>query len=115
MKPLIYFILLSILLSCSKASLNKICDVDDPITELGWLADKIADANANSQKIKVSKVILKLNKREEGFIIQTGFWSILISGYYNCNGEVLCTIGGVVGNLCDKYKILKEEELYRNY
>ncbi len=124
MKTLIYFILLSTLLSCSKASLKKICDVDDPITELSWLAEEIVDANANSLDITVSKVILKnkeskkLYKKVEGFIVHNQIAPpyAYTNTYYNCIGEQIChESAGFIYTPCDKYEIIKEEELYRNY
>ncbi len=115
MKLLIYLILLSTTLSCSKTNLNKICDVDDPITELGWLADIIADANANSENIKVSKAIVKnkdTNKKEKMLIILRG----QMSCYYNCSGDSLGISGGINPNAnTNKYEVIKSEELYRNY
>ncbi len=109
MKPLIYFILLSILLSCSKTSLNKICDVDDPITELNWLADEIDNGTITI----VDKVVLKnknSNKKQKALsIVKSSSW-----GYYNCSGEILYISIGV-NPASNPFKVIKSEEIYRKY
>lgn len=117
MKLLLSTIIIIVLsFSCSKTDLNKICDVNDPLTELSWLSDIVTNSKTNSQKITISKVVLKdkktkkLTRKLEGFTIRTG--SILT--YYSCSGTKLCESGGVVGAICNTYDIIKEEIIYQN-
>jgi hypothetical protein len=97
-------------LSCER-NLEKICDVSDPMNELSWLAEKKGIEN-----ISISKVILKdkeKKKKIEGFIIGPNkpYVNYIIT-YYNCLGEALCSIGGVAGNQCRDYEVIKEEIIY---
>lgn len=34
--------------------------------------------------------------------------------YYNCSGEEICFEGGIVGNQCKDYEVIKEEVIYEN-
>lgn len=104
MKTLLYITWVVTLLSCSKANLNNICNVDDPITELSWLATKIANQEADI----VSKVILKKEKKIEAFSITDGS----SYGYYNCIGEILYLSIGI-NPTPNPYKEIKSEEIYR--
>ena len=57
MNNILYLLLITVsLMSCSKTNLNKMCDVENPVTELKWLSNEIDSANANSQSIIVFKV-----------------------------------------------------------
>ena len=117
MKIIFIGILIIATVSCSKQNLDKICNVDDPLTELPWLSDIVSNSKGSSQKIKISKVILKdkttkvFRKRKEGFTVIIGTYEA-VTTFYNCSGEIICSAGGITGETCNKYDILKEEVLY---
>ena len=114
MKKTAFLISISIALffiACEKP--GKVCHVSDPLTELSWLAPIQEEEN-----ISISKAIFRdktEKKKIEGFIIEKDkLQSYCLIAYYNCSGEILCSIGGVAGFQCHNYEIVKEEVIYAN-
>ena len=113
MKQVIFLVSIGLAIlfsSCEKV--GKVCNVSDPFTELPWLAEK-----KREKKADVFKAIFKdkkTKKRIEGFIIEqdeTFYDDMTI--YFNCSGEPLCYIGGVLGFRCSDYDIIKKEVIYK--
>ena len=103
--------ILFIFATCEKV--GKVCQVSDPLTEFPWLASMKGEGN-----ISISKAILKdtkKGKKIEGFIIRPNkTYADAITNYYNCSGEEICFEGGIVGNQCKDYEVIKEEVIYEN-
>jgi len=96
-------------ISCDKV--GKVCNVSDPLTELSWLTERINELENNAT---VSKTILKNTKTEkriDAIAISFNF-PLTITNYFNCLGEKICFIGGVAGNQCREYEVIKEEVIY---
>jgi len=108
---LINIALASLFISCEKV--GKVCNVSNPLTDLPWLAEMKEIKN-----ISISKAIFKdkkRGKRIEGFIIGPNKpYPDAMTVYYNCLGEGICFDGGFVGNICNDYKVIKEEVIYVN-
>lgn len=102
--------------SCTKVDIEKVCDVNDPLTELAWLSELVDDAEKNSKDIEVKKAILKdkeskkLNKKIEVFLVRTGS----ITKYYDCSGNKICESGGFTGSVCIDYEVIDSEIIYSN-
>lgn len=101
------------LFGCTKVSLDKVCDTNDPLADLSWLKTIVEFAGVNSQDISITKVIFKdadtkkIRKKLEGFVVRTGS----LFSYYDCSGNKICEAGGAAGTICDRYEIVKEEKL----
>ena len=119
MKKVVILISIAVLfISCEKV--GKVCRVSDPLTELPWLAEQINRIETDSINVEISKVILK-DIKDKKKIDAIGIYYIFnpssyygIRSYSNCFGEGICTIGGVAGNQCKDYKVIKEEIIYVN-
>lgn len=113
MNNILYLLLITVsLMSCSKTNLNKMCDVENPVTELKWLSNEIDSANANSQSIIVFKVVIK-NKETKDKQKSLKLLKGQMSEYYDCAGVLIGFTGGI--NPSSKFEEIKSEELYRNY
>ena len=120
MKQIVFLISISLavlFISCEKV--GKVCNVSDPLTELPWLAEQINRIETDSINVEISKVILK-DIKDKKKIDAIGIYYIFnpsshygILSLFNCSGEGLCTIGGVIGNGCrGDYEVIKEEVIY---
>ena len=68
---------------------EQVCNVDNPLTDLLWLKEIIDEIKGNPLSVTIYQCIY--GNRETGFLIGMG----KISPFYNCEGEVLCIMGGV--------------------
>ena len=110
LKMISSMIIIFLFASC-KTDLNKVCDISDPMSEISWLTEKKGIEN-----ICISKIILKdkeKKKRIDGFAIAPNeSYPDAITAFYSCSGELLCSVGGIDGQLCERYEIIKEEIIY---
>jgi len=92
-----------------------ICDFDNPLTDLPWLKEKIDDLNLLAQEnasLPISIYQCRYGSEEIGFLIDEGN----IKSFYNCKGEILCIMGGVVGEICSELKIASQKLIWQiNY
>ena len=88
---------------CNKED-DDFCNLDNALSEIGWLEEKINEAEKDSIKIQVFKVIFN---EQEGFIVEecliNNDCSRALGAYYDCAGNQLCSFGGIVGNECIEY------------
>ena len=109
----ILLVLLSQILfsSCQK---EKGCDVKNPKKDLPWLKEMIENYE-DKAKVgeKVHAKIYQCTYRDGiGFLLETGGNQYpQFSSLINCEGECLCTIGGVAGNQCREFNISKKQKL----
>jgi hypothetical protein len=75
---------------------NKICNVDNPLTDLAWMKEMF-DKNI----VSASKIYQCTYKDGIGFIFLTGSMGF----FYNCAGEMLCILGGSIGATCPDLNI----------
>ena len=111
MKKLAVFIsIISIVCGFASCKKTSYCNVSEPLTELSWLASM-----KETDNVRISKAIFKEKEtkmKQEGFIIEPNETYPLISNYFNCSGEILCSVGGVVGSACEEYEVIKKEVIY---
>ena len=80
------------------------CQVENPLTDLGWLKDKVAEYdNPSSLRIKVYTCKYQTNK--DGFFFEEVEMSDGQQYLYDCEGSLLCTTGGISGRLDDVYNV----------
>jgi hypothetical protein len=79
------------------------CNVDNPLTDLPWLKTKIEELTLLYQDNPLSVAIYQCtySNGQTGFLEERGN----IAFFYNCKGETLCTMGGVVGETCPELNI----------
>jgi len=96
--------------NCKKP--EKLCNVDNPLTDLLWLKTKIDEFNLLSQenpKLSVTIYQCKYGNGEAGFLIDEGN----IKSLYNCSGDVLCIMGGFAGETCSEINIVSKELIWK--
>jgi len=81
----------------------KTCNVENPLTDLPWLKDKVDEITLLFQDDPLHIAIYQCtyDDGKTGFLIDQGN----IKPFYNCNGEILCTMGGFAGEDCPELKI----------
>jgi len=94
--------------SCDKP---KTCGVGNPLTDLPWLKAEIdeiilSSQQGNSLRIAIYQCIY--SDKRTGFLIDKGN----IKPFYNCNGDILCTMGGYAGETCSELNIVSQELIW---
>jgi len=95
----------------SKKPVN-ICNVDNPLTDLPWLKEKIDEFNLlaqESQNLSIAIYQCKYGSDDVGFLIDEGN----TKPFYNSSGEVLCIIGGFAGETCSELNIVSQELIWK--
>ena len=98
-------------ISCKDESSNKkICNVNNPLTDLPWLKVKVDELTLLSQdnSLHISIYQCKYGDRQIGFFEFHGN----ANPFYNCDGEVLCVLGGVVGETCPQLNITEKKLIW---
>jgi hypothetical protein len=102
-----------VMVSCKKEDNSvqeQICNVDNPLTDLEWLHQKVAEFKLYSPVahmniyIRVSQCTYDTNKI--GFLIEDCVdCTEAIGQFFNCDGELLCSFGGMTGSLCEEFNV----------
>ncbi|MDR2556295.1 MAG: hypothetical protein LBC49_01115 [Bacteroidales bacterium] len=117
MKKVIIFLFcaLPLLLCCTctneQKNPPKVCNVDNPLTDLPWLkaiVDEIVLDVKNGNPLSVSIYQCIYGSNETGFLVEIGN----MNPFYNCSGEILCIMGGVAGETCPELNIVKEKLIW---
>ena len=88
------------------------CNVENPLTDLPWLKAKVDEITLLSQDnplICIAIYQCTYGNNETGFLIDEGN----IKPFYNCNGEILCIMGGDAGETCSELDIVKQELIWK--
>jgi len=92
-----------------------VCNFENPLTDLPWLKEKTDEFNLLAQeKQNLSITIYKCiyGNNETGFLIDEGN----TKPFYNCCGEILCTMGGFAGETCSELNVVSQELIWeKNY
>ncbi|MDR3062170.1 MAG: hypothetical protein LBU57_08675 [Dysgonamonadaceae bacterium] len=114
-------LLLAGTVSCGNDDSNpkiKVCNVENPLTDLPWLKKFIDESKQGHQ---VSRMKIYQSSYDDGKI---GFLIDICEGcpdagllLTNCEGENLCVLGGLAGDLCTDFKIDFENKklIWKNY
>ncbi|MDR3133543.1 MAG: hypothetical protein LBU42_05910 [Prevotellaceae bacterium] len=95
---------LSCMISCKKENPAQVCDVNNPLTDLEWLRQLVADLETFTTHIRIYQCIYETNKI--GFLIEPcrpcpeGHFEFL-----NCEGSMLCTSWGIVASGCEEFYV----------
>jgi hypothetical protein len=79
--------------------INNSCEFNNPLTDLPWLKTKIKELKSYYWHTEIYQC--KYGNNETGFLIDEGN----TKPFYNCNGEILCIMGGVAGETCSELNI----------
>ncbi|MCL2073227.1 MAG: hypothetical protein FWH18_04865 [Marinilabiliaceae bacterium] len=88
-----------------------ICEFVNPTTDLIWLkeiVEEIVLIAESGNPISVSIFQCIYGNNETGFLIDKGN----INPFHNCKGEVLCIMGGNVGDTCSELNIVSQEQIW---
>jgi len=103
---------LFVFFGCSKSEKQcKVCNIDNPLTDLPWLKAQVDEIELNVQDgnpIRVSIYQCVYGNKETGFLVDIGN----TKPFYNCNGEVLCTMGGFMGETCSELNIVTKKLIW---
>jgi len=103
---------LSTTIGCERSeTLPKACDFENSLSDLPWLKAKIDEFTLLLQKnptISVSVYQCVYGNGETGFLINENNTKT----FYNCNGEILCLMGGFAGETCSELNIVSEELIW---
>jgi hypothetical protein len=111
MKKLYLFLLAMCLIgtACKEdkpQEIEKICNVDNPLTDLPWLKAKIDEINSLVQDTIKRRFVdiyqCEYNNGETGFLINEGF----THPFYSCNGDIICKLGGLTEESCPELNIV---------
>ena len=80
------------------------CQVENPLTDLGWLKDKLAEYD-NSYSLRIKVYTCKYHTNKDGFFFEEVEMSDGQQYLYDCKGNLLCTTGGISGRLDDVYNV----------
>ena len=89
----------------------KICNIENPLTDLPWLKNKVDEItliirSGNPLRVSIYQCIYGNNKI--GFLIDEGN----TKPFYNCNGDILCVMGGFAGETCSELNIVSKELIW---
>ncbi|MCL2327079.1 MAG: hypothetical protein FWC39_01060 [Bacteroidetes bacterium] len=88
-----------------------VCEFENPLTDLSWLKEKIEEFNLLIQEnpnLSIAIYQCTYGNEEIGFLIDKGN----TKPFYNCKGEVLCTMGGVAGETCSELNIVSQKLIW---
>lgn len=80
------------------------CQVENPLTDLGWLKDKLAEYD-NSYSLHIKVYTCKYQTNKDGFFFEEAEVRDGQQYLYDCKGNLLCTIGGILGRSDDVYNV----------
>ena len=80
------------------------CQVENPLTDLGWLKDKLAKYD-NSYSLHIKVYTCKYQTNKDGFFFEEAEVRDGQQYLYDCKGNLLCTTGGISGRLDDVYNV----------
>lgn len=80
------------------------CQVENPLTDLGWLKDKLAEYD-NSYSLRIKVYTCKYQTNKDGFFFEEAEVRDGQQYLYDCKGNLLCTTGGISGRLDDVYNV----------
>ena len=92
---------------------NPLGNIENPLIDLPWLKAKVDEItstvdNGNPPSVSIHQCIYGDN--ETGFLIDEGN----LKPFYNWDGEVLCIMGGFVGETCPELHIVSKKLIWKS-
>jgi hypothetical protein len=88
-----------------KVIMGNVCDVENPLTDLPWLKE-IIDNFGNKAALEPAMIYLCTYRDGIGFLLSLDIYhSDPFVDLVNCDGEILCQLFGLGGELCEEYEI----------
>ena len=87
------------------------CKFENPLTDLLWLKEIIDEFNLWAQaslSLSIAIYQCQYGNAETGFLVDEGN----TKPFYNCNGEIVCIMGGHAGETCSELNIVSEELIW---
>jgi len=91
---------------------HKVCNVDNPLTDLSWLKEKIDELHLLFQEnpnLSIAIYQCKFGGEKTGFLEDRGN----VGFFYTCEGETLCIMGGNAGETCSELNIVSKELIWK--
>jgi hypothetical protein len=104
---------ISLLFCFSSCQKEKVCGVDNPLTDLLWLKEYISEIEKDSVTVLCNHVMIYqcTYRHGTGFMLNRLCPDVPYS-FLNCEGVVLCSGGGFTGeDNCAELKISKKNKL----
>ena len=83
---------------------NCLCKVKNPLTDLAWLKDKLAEYD-NPYSLRIKVYTCKYQTNKNGFFFEEVEMRDGQQYLYDCKGNLLCTIGGFLGKADSVYNV----------
>ena len=99
------------ILKITNNDIKNSCEVENPLTDLLWLKSEVDELTLiiqSGRPIRASIYQCNYGNNETGFLEFVGY----SSPFYNCNGEILCIMGGDAGETCPELNIVSEELIW---
>lgn len=87
---LMFFVLMIAIVSCQDDDGAKACDVDNPVTDLPWLKDKVTELENSELSRKYFYVVQADYEGQTVFYVNSCCpMCLIVIQYYNCSGEII--------------------------
>ena len=89
---------------------EKLCNVENPLTDLPWLKAKVEEITLLFQNNPLHIAIYQCTygNKQTGFLEDHGN----VGFFYDCEGEILCIMGGFAGETCSELNIVSRELIW---
>lgn len=81
------------------------CQVEDPLTDLGWLKDKVIEFDYPAHVPSMKVYTCKYQNNKDGFFFEEVGVRDGQQYLYDCKGNLLCIIGGFAGRVDTVYNV----------
>ena len=81
------------------------CQVEAPLTDLGWLKDKVIEFDYPAHVPSMKVYTCKYQNNKDGFFFEEVGVRDGQQYLYDCKGNLLCIIGGIVGRVDTVYNV----------
>ena len=81
------------------------CQVENPLTDLGWLKDKVIEFDTPGYIPSIKVYTCKYQTNKDGFFFEEVGVYDGQQYLFDCTGNLLCTIGGIAGQIDTVYNI----------
>ena len=93
------------------------CQTSNPLSDLEWLSAKVAEFDTPGYIMSMEISTCKYQNDKDGFFFSEEECSDGQQYLYDCNGNLLCTMGGIAGKIDTVYNVDYNslQLIYRNF